>query len=239
MCGRYTDTKRDKQFLTRIGVQEQSEFFPRYNLAPTQEAWVAVRGEDGVVRLRKMRWGLVPFWSKEASGGAKMINARSESVAEKPAYRAAFRQRRCLVLADGFYEWRATSRGKVPHYIRLKDGRPFVFAGLWETWKGEAGPLETFCILTGGANELVSEVHDRMPVILQEEHALKWLDPEAKPDELKGIFKPYPATEMEHYPVSKLVNSPANESPECIACAPPPPDNASKTPVPTNLELQF
>lgn len=216
MCGRYTDTKRDKEFLTRIGVQDHPEFLPRYNLAPTQDAWVAAREDDGVVRLRKMRWGLVPFWSKDAAAGSKMINARSETAAEKPAYRQAFRRRRCLVLADGFYEWRATPHGKIPHYIRLKDGKPFVFAGLWETWRGPEGPLETFCVLTGGANELVMAVHDRMPVILNEDHAMKWLVPQAGPEELKGVFKPYPAAEMEFYPVSKLVNSPAHESPECL-----------------------
>lgn len=220
MCGRYTDTRRDKEFLTRMGVPEQPEFLPRYNLAPTQDAWVAARGDDGVVRLRRMRWGLVPFWSKDLASGSKMINARSESVAEKPAYRGAFRQRRCLVLADGFYEWRATDRGKAPYYIRLKEGRPFVLAGLWESWQGPDGPLETFCILTGGANELVSEVHHRMPVILKEEHALKWLDPGAQPDELKGLFQPYPAAEMEFHPVSQKVNSPRHESPECVQPAP-------------------
>lgn len=218
MCGRYTDSKRDKQLLTRLGVpEEQAEFFPRYNLAPTQDAWVAMRGDDGAVRLRKMRWGLVPFWAKDLSVGSKMVNARSETVAERAAYRKAFHQRRCVILADGFYEWRKTSRGKEPHYIRLKNGKPFVFAGLWETWNAPDGSLlETFCILTGGANELVAEIHTRMPIILDEEKALQWLNPNATAGELKALLVPFEARKMESYPVSKMVNNAAFERPDCV-----------------------
>lgn len=230
MCGRYTDTRRDKEFLTRAGVQEQAEFLPRYNLAPTQDAWVVTRGEDGTTRMRKMRWGLVPFWAKDVAIGNKLINARSESATERPAFRRAFQQRRCLVLADGFYEWRKTPKGKVPYYIRLKNGQPFVFAGLWETWQGmDDRTLESFCILTGGANELVAEIHDRMPIILKEEDALNWLDPRAQPGQLKAMLHPFAAERMETYPVSKRVNRPENEGPECAARA--------EEPTPTEPDL--
>jgi putative SOS response-associated peptidase YedK len=236
MCGRYTDTRRDKALLTRMGVMEQTEFLPRYNVAPTQDAWVVARDDDGATRIRKMRWGLIPFWAENATIGNKMINAQSETAADRPAFRNAFRQRRCLVLADGFYEWRTTSRRKIPYYIRLKNGRPFVFAGLWERWRGPNGPLESFCVLTGPANSQVAEIHDRMPIILDEESCAEWINPEADAAKLQALLRPYDSEMMESFQVSTLVNSPHNEQPGCVE---PVPLDQSKIEAPKSNVLEF
>jgi putative SOS response-associated peptidase YedK len=168
--------------------------------------------------LQQLRWGLIPSWAKDSSIGSKLINARSETVAEKPSFRSAFKHRRCLVVADGFYEWQKQQGTKQPFYFRLRDEQPFGFAGLWEKWSSPTQEEIISCtILTTTANELLQSIHDRMPVILDPKDYDLWLDPEVQtPQPLQSLLSPYPAAAMTGYPVSKLVNSPKHNSPECI-----------------------
>lgn len=219
MCGRYTLTSELMILQRRFGFcAEQIRLEPRYNLAPGQEAPVVICEEKNTLRM--MRWGLVPFWAKEASIGYKMINARAETLPQKPSFRKPFRERRCLILADGFYEWRkAEGKGKkLPIRIVLPSREPFAFAGLWDIWKKPDGSLlHSFTIITTQANELLRPVHDRMPVILQPEDEDLWLDPNLKDvTRLTPLLTPCPANALEAYDVSAIVNSPKNDVPECV-----------------------
>src|SRR5690349_9600831 len=154
MCGRYTDTRRNKRMLAQMGVEAtQFDFAPRYNIAPTQEAWM-VAARDTSLELRCARWGLIPPWAKDEKVGNSLINARSETVATKPSFREAYKKRRCLVLADGFYEWQKTPDGKQPIYLRMREGEPFAFGGLWEQWSDVSREIESFCIVTVEPNAL-------------------------------------------------------------------------------------
>jgi putative SOS response-associated peptidase YedK len=202
-------------------------FEARYNIAPTQEV-LAVRAVDGAREASMLRWGLIPSWSKEPGGGPPMINARSETLAEKPTFRTAFRRRRCIIPADGFYEWGNPLSGKPgrkqPYYIRRPDGGPFGFAGLWENWAGqlpgrsEKTTLESCTIITTEANQKLSEYHDRMPVILAQADYTLWLDRLAQDEELlRHLFTPCGEDELIVEPVSTLVNNVANDDPRCIA----------------------
>ena len=217
MCGRYTLASPTERLAEEFGVDAASiELAPNYNVAPTQQV-AAVLDEGGQRRLEVLRWGLIPPWADDPGIGSRMINARSETASGKPSFRRAFRERRCLIPADGFYEWQRTNGAKQPYYIHMEDGRPFAFAGLWESWsKGGEGEVRTCTILTTGANALVGEVHDRMPVILAHDAYDVWLDPASERDELTGLLAPYPEDEMEAYPVSRFVNSPSNNDPRCI-----------------------
>jgi putative SOS response-associated peptidase YedK len=217
MCGRYTLKTPVEKLAEEFGFGASPvELPPNYNVAPTQQV-AAVLEEGGERRLEVLRWGLIPSWADDPGIGSRMINARSETAPEKPSFRRAFRERRCLILADGFYEWRRTNGAKQPYYIRMKEGRPFAFAGLWESWKDGSGPEIRSCtILTTGPNDMLAEIHDRMPVILPAGAYDVWLDPEAGRDELYGLLAPYPEDEMEAYPVSRFVNSPQNNDPRCI-----------------------
>jgi putative SOS response-associated peptidase YedK len=217
MCGRYTQTQELDSLRQFFGFSApETELSPRYNIAPGQYAPVVVL-EDGERRLRLMRWGLVPSWAKDEKIGNKLINARGETLAQKPSFRSAFKARRCLVLADGFYEWVKLAAGKQPVYLRLKDGRPFAFAGVYERWdKGEDEPLYTFTIVTTEPNEMIREIHSRMPVMLHPKAEEIWLDPQADPEELEALLIPYPPVEMVLCNVSKQVNSPRNEGPALI-----------------------
>lgn len=220
MCGRYSLAQPTQLISRRFRLDEMiAEPAPRYNIAPTEEAAVVV-GEAARRILRAMKWGLVPSWAKDPSIGARLINARSETLEEKPAFRSAYRRRRCLVLADGFYEWRPSpsGRGKLPVRFVLADGEPFALAGLWEEWRPAAGePLRTFTIVTTAANARVAACHDRMPVVLRPEGEEVWLAPESGREALAALLTPYPEAEMRDYPVSPRVNSAAHDSPECIA----------------------
>jgi putative SOS response-associated peptidase YedK len=191
---------------------------PRYNIAPSQAIAVVANGEGKHVEF--FRWGLIPSWAKEASIGDRMINARAESVATKPSFRGPFRHRRCVVLADGFYEWQAGAgrRTKTPFYIRLKSGGPFALAGLWDRWHTPEGTAISSCtIITTAANEMMVPIHNRMPVILDPAAYAEWLDVgEHPPDRLGRLLGPYPAEEMTAYPVSPLVNNPRHDVPECV-----------------------
>jgi putative SOS response-associated peptidase YedK len=190
-----------------------------YNVAPSQEI-LAIINMAGENRLDKFHWGLVPFWAKDISIGNRMINARSETIAEKPSFRNAFKKRRCLILADGFYEWKGEKGHKQPMFITLPDRKPFAFAGLWETWNNKSGsaPLYKSCtIITTQASETFSEIHHRMPVILKSEFYEPWLDSQNHDlDALKSILKNEIHTDLVSYPVSKQVNSASHNNPSCI-----------------------
>ncbi len=220
MCGRFV-RKTDKEDLqNRFGFDDPQGILlkPRYNIAPSQmHPTVIVESDHRILKL--MKWGLVPFWAKDEKIGYKMINARAEGIESKPSFRDPFKKRRCLVLADGFYEWkRVDAKTKVPYFIRLKSGEPFAFAGLWDRWDNGVELLESFTIITTENNELMAPIHNRMPVILHEKDEAAWLDPEIKdPVKLLPLLKPYPSEEMELYEVSTVVNSPKNDVPECIS----------------------
>lgn len=213
MCGRYTLKTSPKELAQLFGPLLFPELAPRYNVAPSQPVPVVRDGETGR-EAALLRWGLVPPWSKDPSAG--FINARAETVATKPAFRSAFKSRRCLMPADGFYEWAKAGSKKQPWHFRLKDGGPFAFAALWETWGEGDSAVESCALITGEPNAVVAPVHDRMPVILPIEHYDLWLDPEAKPNQLASLLAPYPAAEMEGYPVSTRVNSPRSDGPDLI-----------------------
>lgn len=220
MCGRFSlslPRGESEEFADEFGVKFPKTHRPRYNIAPTQEVFVLLAA-DGTRRIEALRWGLIPSWAKDPKIGNKLINARAETLFEKPIFRSAVKQRRCLVLADGFYEWQRAEKAKIPMFIRLKSKRPFGFAGLWESWVSPDGTtVKTCTIVTTEANELMKPIHARMPVIVPKESYAIWLSPQIeKADELTPILRAYPAEEMEVYGVSKLVNSPANDRPECI-----------------------
>ena len=215
MCGRYTLATPVGRLAEEFGFDTSSKHFrTSYNVAPTQQV-PAVLAEGGTRRLEMLRWGLVPSWADDPGIGARMINARSETAPEKPSFRRAFRRRRCLIPADGFYEWKRLNGSKQPYYFRIDGGRPFAFAGLWENWNKD-GEIRSCAILTTTANELVEEVHERMPVILPRDRYDAWLDPEAEEEQLAALLVPYPDDDLEAYPVSRFVNSPGNDDPRCI-----------------------
>lgn len=217
MCGRYTLTTPPDLVQQHFRLSEiPGDLKPRYNISPSQRVAVVPSGAER--RAEWFRWGLVPSWAKDPAIGNKLINARGETVAEKPSFRSAFRKRRCLVLADGFYEWKGEAPPKVPMRIRLKSKEPFAFAGLWETWRPPDGePVRSCTIITTTPNPLMAEIHNRMPVILSDEAISIWLDEGATdPADLLPLLAPFPADRMEAYAVAPLVNSPANDRPECV-----------------------
>jgi putative SOS response-associated peptidase YedK len=219
MCGRFTLTDPDADLAVQFNLPEVPDLAPRYNIAPSQLV-AAVRVPPGSTEreLALLRWGLIPFWAKDPAIGNRMINARSETVAEKPAFRSAFRRRRCLVVADGFYEWQKVDGKKQPYYIRMLDGRPFGFAGMWERWESpDAAVIESCTLLTSVPNELLRPLHNRMPVILQHKDYEQWLQPENQQvDVLQALLRPFPSEAMDAYRVSRFVNSPDNDDPKCI-----------------------
>ena len=231
MCGRYTLCKAEQLVFKLIEAGFDFDEFsetalvpkvvfdrrqPRYNICPTQR--VPVIFDDAPRKLSEAKWGLVPFWAKDEKIGAKMTNARAETIREKPAFRAAFQKRRCLVPADGFYEWRTEKKIKIPNRFTLKSEDLFYFAGLWEQWTppGAAEPLRTFTIITTSPNALVEPVHNRMPVILPREREAAWMARETPVEELSAMLVPYPADLMRGYEVSSRVNTASNQGPELI-----------------------
>lgn len=214
MCGRFTLASPPELVAEHFGLVSVPALAPRYNIAPTQTVAV-VRDSGTGRRLDLLRWGLVPAWAKDMSIGNRLINARAETVADKPAFRAAYRDRRCLVPADGFYEWKGAGKGKQPMYIRRRDHAPFAIAGLWESWHADQpDAVETITLITTEPNALLATIHNRMPVILDPSDYARWLDPNT-PDP-GDLLQPYPAGEMMAHAVSRKVNSPANDEPGCI-----------------------
>ncbi len=218
MCGRFTQTRELDFLQERFGFPASDiNYRPRYNLAPGQEALVVL--DEGGRQGAMLRWGLVPSWAREASTGYRMINARAKGLETKPSFRGPFKRSRCLVPADGFYEWAKVPGGKQPYRLVLQDGAAFALAGLWDTWRDDdaAEELKTFTIITTRANGLVRPIHERMPVILAPEEEAAWLDPgQSDPQALGKLLKPYPAKLMRVFPVSVRVNSLVHEGPELI-----------------------
>jgi putative SOS response-associated peptidase YedK len=223
MCGRFTLTVDPGQLQEAFPwVDIPDDFLRRYNIAPSQP--VAVVPNDGNNKLDFFNWGLIPFWAKDPKIGSRLINARAETVAEKPSFRGSFKYKRCLILADGFYEWHKEpgSKTKIPMFIHLKNKRPFAFAGLWDDWQSSDGSeIRTCTIITTEPNEFMKPIHNRMPVILSPESFDDWLKPgEHDPSLLQSFLQPYADEDMVAYTVSRAVNSPQNDSPECIIAIP-------------------
>lgn len=222
MCGRYTLTSNDSLVAEFELVAGQRSFEPRFNIAPTQLAPIIDNRAKDERTLVPMRWGLIPSWARDPAIGNRMINARCETVAEKPAFRKALLERRCIIPADGFYEWQKRGKDKIPFYIHDPSRGPLAFAGLWERWKSPDGPWWlSFTIITTEANEFMAPLHDRMPVILARQDYDRWLDPRPLPRQVfDDILVPAPPGRLAMYEVSRLVSSPKNDSPACIE--PPP-----------------
>lgn len=222
MCGRFTLTIDPAELQEKYGNTEfPQKFAPRFNIAPSQP--VLAIPNDGQNKADFFVWGLIPSWAKDPSIGNRLINARGETLAEKPSFRGGYKYKRCLVLADGFYEWKAQpgTKIKIPHFIHIKDRQPFAFAGLWDEWFSPDGTQIRSCtIITTEPNELMASIHNRMPVILPRDAYAKWLDTAPQnADALQPLITPYPAEEMAAYPVSTLVNNPKNDLAECVVPA--------------------
>jgi len=222
MCGRFTLTVDPAQLQDAFSTFIfPSKFAPRFNIAPSQPL-IAIPN-TGANTADFFVWGLIPMWAKDPTIGSRLINARGESVAEKPSFRGSFKYKRCLILADGFYEWKSSpgKKVKIPHFIYMKDRKPFAFAGLWDSWESSDGSIIKTCtIITTKPNELMEPIHNRMPVILHPRDYEKWLDTSPQsPDNLLPLIKPFPAESMSAHPVSTLVNKPSNDSPELVVPA--------------------
>jgi putative SOS response-associated peptidase YedK len=218
MCGRFTLSTELEQIEQRFSFRmTERAFAPHYNIAPSQPV-LSVMNDGKENRAGFLRWGLIPPWAKDEAVGNRMINARAETLAEKPSFKRALQKRRCLVIADGFYEWKAAGKKKTPMFIALKSRRPFGFAGLWETWKSPRGEVIHSCtIITTTPNTLMESIHNRMPVILPRAAEALWLDRSVDdPQKLLPLLAPHPGDEMTAYEVSQLVNSPRNDVPACI-----------------------
>jgi putative SOS response-associated peptidase YedK len=218
MCGRFTLRSPPQAVAEAFALPDVPELFPRFNIAPGEPVAVVrqkARAEGRELVL--LRWGLIPPWAGDPSIGDRLVNARSETAATKPSFRRAFRSRRCLVVADGFYEWRRTNGRKQPYFVGLKNDRPFGLAGLWEQWEKGDDPVESCTVLTTEANELMHPIHERMPVILPPDQYGLWLDPRCQDtDKLAKLLRPYPWKDLLAYRVSTLVNDPRNDVPQCV-----------------------
>ena len=219
MCGRFTLTADPAELQDSFsGVIFPKKFAPRFNIAPSQP--LLAIPNDGANTATFFIWGLIPMWAKDPSIGNRLINARGETVAEKPSFRGSFKYKRCLILADGFYEWKSNpdKKTKTPYFIHMKDRKPFAFAGLWDSWESPDGSsIKTCTIITTEPNELMAPIHNRMPVILHTRNYAKWLDTSPQtPENLLPLIQPFPADDMAAYPVSTLVNKPSNDSAELV-----------------------
>ena len=218
MCGRFALKTPPRSIQQHFDLTEIIDLSPRYNIAPSQDIVVIrhLSGKD-YRQLDKLRWGLIPGWAKDMKISYRMINARAETLAQKPSFRTAFKKRRCLIAADGFYEWLHSGKTKQPYFVHMKNGDVFGFAGLWESWTSTDGTIVESCtIITTSANDLIRKIHDRMPVILQPAKYEAWLNEESPENSLQPLLVPYPAAEMEAYRVSSEVNSPKNDIPACL-----------------------
>ena len=211
MCGRYTITLSDGEISDYFNANFSEDFFPNFNSAPTQHLPVITNDKQNIIQL--FRWGLIPSWAKDQSIGNKMINSRVETITEKPSFKKAFQSRRCLVIADSYYEWKNQEDGKTPYRIKLKDSKVFAFAGIWETWHKN---IKTFSIITTEAEKELVQIHNRMPIILPFENIKCWLDDSLDQESALALLNENVKTGFEVYEVSRKVNSPINNSPELI-----------------------
>lgn len=218
MCARYTLTARPDLVGSLFDLVPPPDLPPRFNVAPTQDVLAVRLTPDGKRAFARLRWGLIPSWAHDPSIGNKLLNARSETVAEKPSFRDAFRKRRCLIPADGFFEWKTEDGTKQPYFIHKPGRAPFAFAGLWESWESEDGtPVETCTIITTEANGLLKPLHDRMPVILGTDDFAKWLDPKTiEVKKLDALFRPLPEDALRLYPVTPKANNARFDDPSCV-----------------------
>jgi putative SOS response-associated peptidase YedK len=221
MCGRYGRFSRKERIEATLGrgIDSAGELAPRYNVCPGLPDWIIRQhGPDANLRFEQFHWGLLPSWTKNPKSSRRPINARAETVAEKPMFRDLLRERRCVVPIDGYYEWRTTSSGKVPFWFCLKSGAPFFLAGLWDCWhQDKPDAMASYILMTTAPNDLAAKVHDRMPVMLHAGDVPRWLDPTiTEVDQVTGLLGPYPADEMESRAVSRRVSSPNSEGPELI-----------------------
>ncbi len=218
MCGRFTLYASGQLLSQTFDAPLPSDFAPRYNIAPAQSITAVRTAAGGNREITLLKWGLIPPWSKDPAIGARMINARSETALEKPSFRTAFKRHRCLIPANGFYEWQKKERSKQPHYVRMRDGRLFAFAGLWDRWEGvEGDAIESCTILTTGANSVLAPIHDRMPVILRAADYRLWLHPEVWDSWLlMPLLAPFPPEDMVAFPVSPRVNAPTVDDERCM-----------------------
>lgn len=221
MCGRSSLHDAPVSVLERFHLPPVLPgFLPRYNIAPSQDQWTLFAGDDGAPAVSPRRWGLVPYWATDPSIGNRMINARAESITDKPAYRDSMKARRCLVLADGYYEWMASGKTKMPIFFHMTEHRSFAMAGLWDRWERGETVLETCTVITTAAGSRTSAYHHRMPALLTLDGAEEWLDAATPVRRLQALLAAYEAADLECYEVSRLVNNPANDSPDCIVPVP-------------------
>ena len=236
MCGRFSLASEPSALFEEFGLHPPAAWGPRYNIAPTQDVLVIAADARGA-RMGILRWGLVPAGAPDARGGARMINARGETLERRPSFREAYRRRRCLVLADGFYEWRREGGTKQPVRIRLGSGVPFALAGIWERWRGPGGEeLATCAIVTTPPSPAIAHLHDRMPLLLGRSERARWLDAALTPAERSGLIRPYPGDDLVWHPVSTLVNAPAHDVPACLEPAGPVHGARSEGPVPAGAD---
>lgn len=218
MCGRSSLHDQPTNILERFKLPPAlPEFSPRYNIAPSQLQWTIARDGSEEPAVRQLKWGLVPSFADDPAIGNRMINARGESLVDRPAFRDSFRSRRCVVLADGYYEWAGKGKNRVPMYFHLSDGRAFGIAGLWDRWERGDSALETCTVITTDSSPLAAQVHNRMPVLLVDDAVERWLDDSASESELRSMIVSYSGGDLEMFEVLRYVNAPANDSPECIA----------------------
>lgn len=217
MCGRFTLRRADRLKLEKVDLRQFILSKPRYNIAPTQPVWAIIQTPDER-RVTEFQWGLIPSWSEKP---APIINARSESIEEKPSFSDSFRRRRCLIPADGFYEWEKLGKAVQPHFFQIRSGEPFMFAGIWDRWTRSGATINSCAIITTSANDLLAKIHHRMPVILHREHYDDWLQNNARVDDLLPMLAPFPSSEMEGYTVAQKVND-AKVDDESLADPTPP-----------------
>ncbi len=219
MCGRYNLTLSPNELQEFFDLFRAPPWSPRYNIAPTQSVLTIRFDEEATPREPGLlRWGLIPSWAKDEKIGNRLINARGETVAEKPSFRSAFKRRRCLIPATGFYEWQQQPGStKQPYHITMADGRPFAFAGLWEHWAKGPSPIETCTIITTAANDDLQPIHERMPVILPKDRYDQWLDPTGNSEQLTELLRPFHAAPLKAIPIGTLVNNVRNDVPECLS----------------------
>jgi putative SOS response-associated peptidase YedK len=218
MCGRFALKAPPSELITHFGLDECAEFGPRYNIPPGTDTPVIRQSPDGKRVSQLLRWGLIPHWAKDPLIGNKLNNARGESLADKPSFSDAFRRRRCLIPASGFFEWKTDGKVKTPYYFQLKSAEPLALGGLWESWTSPEGEIvRTFCVITTKANELMTPIHERMPVIIHSKNFGKWLDFAVEGNDLKLLVAPFPTEALETWPVSKAVSRTGNDGPELLA----------------------